>query len=394
MLSFRHVAAFCVCACMISGWCQRAAHASSIGSNLAADEFAAMSAGDQVAYLRDCVKGFREQTRNISATVAEYVKAVECDPVTLARYDDRVVNETDHKMYRMRRLGDSYWIQYQVAKPRAHKKGQSPISTASYSSETGVERQLDVLQGKGTGETMPFGNVDNTRSHISTGCPLFEFLGDNRNECDDIGSAFLKCSEKPEAAVITISHEIVAVRFPLAERGREGTQTFSFDLSKGSLIFKKEVNWSENAGGKNRRGSDDLTWSDCLNVSGVWVPTRLNIVAWEGSPRPRRITVHEVAISDIHIGTLTPSDLQLQFPFGTEVVDHLTGNRYRIGKNGEHVASMIATLTPLMNAGAELGRSPWRSYLIWLTGVVTISLSIAVLIKRSREGSGLRFGNP
>jgi hypothetical protein len=393
MLKIQHVATICVCVSLMNGLCQKSAAASAGALDLTAHEFAAMQAGDKIAYLQDCVKGFRERTRNISAAVQEYVRAVECDPVTLTRHDDRLVAETDHKLYQLRKIGDSYWIHYQVTQARAHKKGQTPVSTAAYSADTGVERQLDVLNKKDTSVSVPFGNINNIRSHISTGCPLLELLGDNQNECDDIGSAFLRCSEKPEDAAIELDHEIVTVRLPLAENGREGTQAFAFDLSKNGLLFRKHVNWSEAAGGKESCGSDDLTWSDCVNVSGVWMPTRMSIVAWNGTPRPRQITVHDVTVSDIHIGTLTPSQLELQFPPGTEVVDRLNGSHYRIGTNGEQVASRIGILTPLMSNGAAMGRSPWRSYSIWLTCTATIVLLIAVSIKR-RKGFGLRFGNP
>ena len=112
-----------------------------------------------------------------------------------------------------------------------------------------------------------------------------------------------------------------------------GTREFILDPSKGFLPVRGEAHWNDRREAQPSWRIESFTVESSQLVDGVWMPTKLkeHIRASTGKGTGN---VYDITVTKIEAGNVTPEDLVVEFPSGTQVVDAIKRISYVAGDDG------------------------------------------------------------
>jgi hypothetical protein len=120
------------------------------------------------------------------------------------------------------------------------------------------------------------------------------------------------------------------------------------------------------------------------------MPTQLRLEI-AASPAPETIAVHEITVTRMEHGKVTPADLKVPFTDGMQIVDVIKGVTYWVDAQGEQVGAakpLLGVVPPdaAKRAPPESGFS-WRQLVIWLNVALLVFLVVAVVIKKRKQAN-------
>jgi hypothetical protein len=310
--------------------------------DIAVADFARLKEADQLAYLKHALLEFRRRTANISATVIHFATNYDCDPGS-----GRIgmpLQRTGQREFDLKRIGSSYRVsdKSELIDP---KPGQVvPTTIEGFDARTGLSRHLAITREDRDKSDVYFGIIDSERGSVRRNCFFYQYLGDDNLSLADFGYWFLKNFDKAKIARIVPETATVEVTFPHPDwyvLATKGTCHLVFDLNKGALLtaLRFDADFIRRKDGSlDHRQTFHARMADMIRIDGNWIPTKLFMSSWD-SRYPKQITIHVGEVKNIRLNQLTPSDLEVVFPPGTEVEDVTRGQRFRVGPDGRRTDS-------------------------------------------------------
>jgi hypothetical protein len=169
-----------------------------------------------------------------------------------------------------------------------------------------------------------------------------------------------------------------------------GTREFFLDPRKAFFPVRGKARWEEILRiGKLSWRSEEFIVEEARLVGDVWMPTKLKEIIGASPLGPNVVNIWETEVHKIESGTVTPEDLEIKFPEGTEVIDAIKGLRYLTDANGNPAGAVdkevggkfLGDIRPPVKSPFPYGR------LLFIAGAVIVVAGIAVhFIRRARRG--------
>lgn len=178
------------------------------------------------------------------------------------------------------------------------------------------------------------GNLDPAENGVKY---IFPYLLEHRDEWEITKSAD---GDKIELSMPYLRDRYIACsgRFSVILDPKKG-----YFPIQGTLNFDGTFQQSEDTVATSyRRDFFEVRQSE--QVQGIWMPTELYTFL---SVDPDRCNVNIAKVSNIVFGKLQPTDLELKFPEGTEVIDAIKGIYYETDANGEPIEATIEAVRVL-----------------------------------------------
>ncbi len=358
----------------------RAAFAMSI------EEFRRLSPADQKAV----VKGAFERRLLLARNIEYEALCIG----QIHRFKDGKLGEPFFRLngrsYRQWRLGDSWRIDsekggYDVSQPDEFGK-------CSFDAGTGMRRSTlnykEVPRLFGRIDVTPSVDLyENRYAYWLDGKRDGQSLGDYliRDAVDWFGSSGVEAPVGRNLALLKVPWKPIWSKEPV------GTRQFDLDPAKGFLPIRGTAYREQKApGGRSLWRYEEFLVRESAIVGDVWMPTRLREIIRTSSTAPDQACVWETAVRSIEAGTVTPQDLEVPFPEGTEVTDAIQGVFYVVGPGGRKLKqqALMRSVPPRSAAAppASSGtRGPWRRWIIVLGNLGLVAVVGSIIVARSRR---------
>jgi hypothetical protein len=301
-------------------------------------------------------------------------------------HDGRIgdlVADLNGRRYRHWRLGDSYRIDSDKGGVDVSKPDEFGIS--GFDSLAGVRKS--TVRSEGTPRL--FARIDVTHNvdiHENRYAYWLDGTPDKRSQADFLIRYVADNSDsyKFEAPVNQDKVRLIIPWQPHWSKKPLGTRTLELDPTKGFLPVRGKAYWEEQL---PKRGpwwrSEEFSVEASTLVRDVWMPTKLRESVRASSTGPDRVAVWETEITKIEADTVSPNDLVVPWPEGTEVVDAIKGVAYVIGPDGEHLRERHLvggkSLTPAELSKLAMSQQKRMAQSnIW--GIALINLGIVVVV--------------
>ena len=166
-----------------------------------------------------------------------------------------------------------------------------------------------------------------------------------------------------------------------------GSRQLDLDPTKGFLPVRGYARF------ELKRKNADPMWRheefsvvESMLVGDVWMPSKLREVIRASSAGPDQAVVWETKVARIEAGTVTPADLEVSFPEGTEVQDAIKGVFYVVGPDKKH-----SKLHPLIGFNSPGSQPPARPrpwgvpWIIIVANLVLVAIVVGILLLRGRQ---------
>lgn len=307
------------------------------------EEFASLSEHDQLSLLAESVIEWKAKIANFSAGLLVDVENRDINSEN-NRPTDRVLQATERREWRIRRVGNSYRISLESVgrdNPDHENAGSKKESTA-YDAAKRERRSFSDRAGD-----LPDTAVVGTQhSRMLMDCPLMALIG-ARSELApgvsrfDVTSRFLDNRENASVHEIDRAARTAEVRFPVKWFGKDGACSQTFRLQQLGLPVTEEIIVYESP--EKEKYRYNTTLGEFASHDGVWFPGQLVMEIWY-SGAPESVTVHQLDIVDVSLNALSPHDLKLEFPPDTLVAAH--GKNDSTSPTGYHVVTKNGDLGP------------------------------------------------
>ncbi len=292
-------------------------------ATISISEFKKLNEAKQVAWLKEAVMRFREETGNISATVVMSTQNFEYEPTSQQKSTVLLMTGHTHN-YQIRRIDHSYRVRHTQQHVQHKDNGAYTASIAHWDAAAGRLRQRDDVRSD-SGDHMSYGTIRPDRDDIAKDCFFLQYLGDNSHEEADAipelwnpAGRYLQNMDHARVVEIRDLDSAVKIAFPCKMPwGAAAESELIFDLAKGGLLI--EMNLTELAAEKDEfriaSRRHRMTMTQPVLVEEVWLPTKFEMTAWSQN-HPKQITVFKGKVSDIQLNRLTAADLEVVFPPG------------------------------------------------------------------------------
>lgn len=338
-------------------------------------ELQSMAIEDQREVLRAVFEDRLEHARNIS-----YSSVLE---ITNHRLDGekigKVISPSIRFHHKHWRLGDSYRMASDIY-VTADGKDAAQFSQAGFNAADGVARMLVRTDGS----NQMSGRIDTDQDQFVDNNRYAYWLDGDDPEHGDaeflirytlahLDEATLSFPQGENLVQLTVPWK------PLFSRTKSlGFRHLWLDPAKAYLPVKGKARWDQE-GGANWR-TEEFVVEESRLVADVWMPTRLKEFLRVGHV-PNVVSISESEVLQIDHGTVTPQDLTVVFPPGTEVLDAIEGVSYVVGTDGKPDGDVKPVLvgTTLTRHAPEANLVSAGSNRSWLIIANVALLFVAVL---------------
>jgi len=347
-------------------------------------ELQSMALEDQREVIRAVFEHRSEHARNIS-----YSSVLE---ITNHRLDGEnigeVISEAMRLYHKHWRLGESYRMASDIY-VTVDGQDVAQFSQAGFNATDGVARMLVRTDGS----TLTDGKIDTEQSmFIDINRYAYWLDGDDPEHGDaeflirytlaHLDEGTLSFPQGEDLVQLTVPWK------PLFSRTKSlGFRHLWLDPEKAYLPVRGEARWDQEDGPDWR--TEEFVVEESRLVANVWMPTRLKEFIRVGhvelNPETKHlrnvVAIWDTEVLEIEHGTVTPDDLEVVFPPGTEVVDAIDGVSYVVGKDGKPDGDIMpvlvgTTLTRHAPEAIGVGGGSNRS---WVITVNVALLFVAVL---------------
>lgn len=182
------------------------------------------------------------------------------------------------------------------------------------------------------------------------------------------------------AAGVDLPDTIVLRISDYSDPKQSDTRTYWIEPAKDFMIVRLERRNDRQEGKTHRFLHSDIWVIESTEIDGIQVPRNVQWVGWSNRTKPDNCGVSVLTMTEMHIGKVKPSDLVVEFPDGTEVIDDFQQRAY--------VTGQVEKPLPLVNVQG-IGKTDVRRALPWgiilnVTIVVGLAAILAMRKRRSR----------